>query len=295
MARTEAKKATGSEAPKAKPAGVKRGGAKMPSRSRLTAINEALALHEILPSVRQLSYIGDHSRALLDTLAAKLEVTAAKAPAGRQGSGQTYELRRGDGPDPAVPERLLELRIWRAWRFDALAGRGPFFGDVCRFVQTYQMPLQGKREDAGWGRIDLVGVTPDARPAVIELKHGGAPDTLLRALVEGLAYACALRKAWGRGRLRDEWASVMHENGLPLEPEAVLTRVPVILLAPAEFWRRAGGKMREDAWPAFLELARRCGGHGYPVHFAQLDEAAEGPGAGGVINVSAVRLPGMTY
>src|SRR5262249_6805321 len=126
--------------------------------------------------------------------------------------------------------------------------------------------------------------------------------TPLRMLVEGLAYACAVRKAWNEGGLRAEWAAAMKKNGLHQEPEKVLATVPVILLAPADFWNRTvgtpgmriRGKVWEDAWPVFLELVRQCEIHGFPIHFVQFEiEAADEPGVTKVVNVSAVHLPGM--
>lgn len=270
---------------------------------RLKPIGEALGFHEIIASVRQLSFMKQHSQTLLGTLSARMDATYAKAPSGRQAKGQTYELQRNERPDPSVRERLLEKLIWMGWRFQAVAEHGqPFLGEVCRFIQTYQMPLQGTRNDARWGKIDLLGATPEPLPAVIELKQEGAADTPLRMLAEGLAYGCAVRKAWNEGGLRAEWMAAMRANGMDQEPPTTLTTVPVILLAPAAFWRRAigvpgkrtSGKVRDDAWPVFMELARQCAAHGFPVHFAQFEitTGTSPPGATVVSNVAAVVLPG---
>jgi hypothetical protein len=273
------------------------------SPARIKPIGDALALHEIIASVRQLSYMKQHSNALLDTLNVKLEITYARAPVGRQAKRQTYELQRAEKPDPVVRERLLEKLIWRGWRFHAVVEHGqPFLNGVCRFIQTYQMPLQESRKDTHWGKIDLIGATTDSLPVVIELKQEAATDTPLRMLVEGLAYACAVRKAWNEGWLRTEWAVAMKQNGLYQEPEKVLVKVPVILLAPMDFWKRAmgitgkrtSGKVREDAWPVFLELVRKCAVHGFPISFVQFEiDRANDPGVTKVVNVSEVCLPGM--
>ncbi len=270
---------------------------------RLKPIGEALGLHEIIASVRQLSFMKQHCQTLLGTLSVKLETTYARAPSGRQAKGQTYELQRNEKPDPSVRERLLEKLIWTGWRFRSVSAHGqPFLGDVCRFIQTYQMPLQGTRKDARWGKIDLVGTTSETLPAVIELKQEDATDTPLRMLAEGLAYGCAVRKAWNEGGLRAEWMAAMRTNGLAQEPPSTLTAVPVILLAPVEFWKRAigvpgtrtSGKVQEDAWPVFMELAEKCETHGFPVHFAQFEitTGASTPGATTVSNVTPVVLPG---
>lgn len=264
------------------------------STSRLKPIDRALALHEIIASVRQLSFMKQHSEVLGSNLNVALELTYAKAPVGRLAKRQTYELERSEKPDPSVRERLLEKRLWKEFRFQALAIHGrPFFGNVCRFIQTYQVPLQGTKSDRRWGKIDLLGVTEDALPVVIELKQEGAKDTLLRMLVEGVAYACAIRKAWNEGGLRGQWAIAMKRNGRPQQDAAVLATVPVLLLAPSDFWKRAmgspgvrsNGKVREDAWPPFLTLVRKCADHGFPVHFLQFEIDDAG------LNVLPVRFP----
>lgn len=97
----------------------------MPSDSsarRLKLMDSAKALHEILDSVRQLSYMKHHSESLNEVFNVKLEMTYAKAPGGRQKKGQTYELHRNARSKPAgVEESELEQRIWEQWNFAAFA------------------------------------------------------------------------------------------------------------------------------------------------------------------------------
>jgi hypothetical protein len=161
-------------------------------------------------------------------------------------------------------------QIWRQWRFGEVTKHAlPFYPDVCRFIQTYQMPLQGTRKDRRWGKVDLVGATPDALPVVIELKQEQATDTPLRMLVEGLAYACAVRKAWNESGLRAEWTDAMRENGFTQELPKTLVTVPL-----------------------FRELVLKCNDHGFPIHFVQFDIVMAGElNAPTVSNVSIVHLP----
>ena len=81
--------------------------------SGLKVIDDKLGLHEIIASVRQLSFMRQHITTLLKTLNVQLEVTYAKAPAGRLGKGQTYELQRSERADPRVRERWLEKLMLR--------------------------------------------------------------------------------------------------------------------------------------------------------------------------------------
>lgn len=70
------------------------------------------AFHQVLGSVRQLSFMESHCDTLLTGLAGRIVLTTGVAPAGRRGT-KTYELRRGEKPDPKVRERMLEKLIWQ--------------------------------------------------------------------------------------------------------------------------------------------------------------------------------------
>lgn len=269
------------------------------SSSRLNPIGNARALHQINNSVRQLQFMETHSQTLLDTLNVRLEITYARAPIRGNTKGDVYRLKR-DRCNPRGGERQLEQWIWAQWKCHDPSTKGrPFLDGVCPFIQTYQMPLQGSRRDTGWGKIDLVGATPGLLPVVIELKHGAGRDTPLRMLVEGLAYACAVRKAWNEGGLRAEWLQFVDKqrSQQPIE----IVEVPIILLAPKDYWERAigkpgkrtEGKVPERAWPVLVKLVARCKLHGFPIHFAQFEiNDNTGQSALKISDVSVLELPG---
>jgi hypothetical protein len=251
-------------------------------------IPDEFGFHQLLPFVGQLRYMGVHCERLLAGLDNRIALTEQMAPSGREGR-QTYELHRPDTTDMhGVRERWLELLIWRTWRASVVNATGqPFFGDACRFIQSFQVPLQRTREDRGWGKIDLLGATSDSLPAVLELKQEDATDPPLRMLAEALAYACAVRKAWRACQFRVEWVKEMVGNGRTVDATDDLDRIPLLLLAPTVFWKRTigtpgvrtRGKVPEAAWPAFHQLADQCVVHGFPVYCVQFDtERAEGGG-----------------
>ena len=162
-------------------------------------------LHEIQSSVNQMTYMETHSIRLLELLDVVMERTYSHAPR----RAQSYILDRSERRNPVKQqrERLLEKAIWMQWNNDVVGQRkASFQNSLCRHIQTFQMPLQGTRADKSWGKIDLVGATDAGLPTVLELKRESAADTPLRMLVEGLAYAVAVRKAWNEGHLRREWA-----------------------------------------------------------------------------------------
>ncbi len=267
-----------------------------PSR-RMLPIDCAKGLHQLVGPVNQLTYMKQHSERMLEVLNIKLEHTYAVAPCRKQ----SYELNRKKGPRPQVRERLLEKAIWWQWRAEAVAEHDrQFFPGLCRHIQTFQMPLQGRRADKFWGKLDLVGTTETGLPIVLELKQQRAADTPLRMLIEGLAYAVAVRRAWNEGTLRNQWNSVVTIQSKQFVAPYPLLQVPIIGIAPTEYWnrcigkpgKRTKGKVRKDAWAPFHELCDACGIRGFPVKFVQFD--VEEPDTNSlplIKNVRKVNLP----
>lgn len=167
-------------------------------KRQITPIDTSKALHQIQvqASVRQLGHMEQHCRTLLDVLDIMLEETYAAAPCRRH----DFRLDRKKRQDPRLPEERLQDAIWEHWSCqEQFKGNLPFLAGFCNHIQAYQLPLKGVRADKGWGRIDLVGVSLEGHPIVIELKQERGTDTPLRMLVEAVAYALALRKAWNQG------------------------------------------------------------------------------------------------
>jgi hypothetical protein len=180
-----------------------------------------------------------HSECLLEVLNVVLERTYAVAPK-RQ---KTYELNRSERRNPRLRERLLEKAIWLQWRAEAVALQGQYFVPaLCRHIQTYQMPLQGHRADKSWGKIDILGVTMNGLPMVLELKKEDAAEPPLRILAEGLAYAVAVRRAWNEGSLQNQWNRDVTPLSRDFANPSPLLEVPVIGIAPTEYWNRCIGE-----------------------------------------------------
>ena len=226
-----------------------------------------------------------------------------KPPGDDEVRGRPTSFSASERPDPLVRERLLEKWLWSQWSFDAVNEQDySFFSPICHFIQSYQVPLQGTRADKNWGKIDLVGATPVALPAVLELKQDDAGDTPLRMLVEAVAYGCAVRRAWSDGLFRNEWSAAMQAHGRECAVKETLHEIPVLLLAPAKFWEtkiglpgiRSRGKVKEDAWPPFVELVQQLGRLGFPIHFLQfeIEEHAEATKPR-LSKMSSVPIPGL--
>jgi hypothetical protein len=227
-------------------------------------------------AVMALSRMESHCRSILANHESHFGNTNESAPVREQHS---YRLQRPprDAIEKSNRERILEQAIWRQFRDRAVDQ--VFLSETSPLIQAYQVPLYATRKADGWGKIDLVGVTSQGGPAIIELKDERANDPPLRMLTEALAYACAVRKAWHVGPFQTNWKQAMQLRGISVT-NGELRDIPVVLLAPHSRWRkmigqpgiRSHGKVRDEAWGPFLELTSLCGSrYGYPVHFAGFD------------------------
>jgi len=135
--------------------------------------------------------------------------------------------------------------------------------------------------------IDILGVSTQGGPVVVELKKGpsaladgktGATESPLRMVLEAAAYAVALRKNWDR--FRREWIDLLDRLGTSEEvisrvPQQ-LTRVPLVAAAPASFWidwlpvTEKGKTVTLETWRAFQRLLSEFEKMELPVSFVSI-------------------------
>jgi hypothetical protein len=239
--------------------------------------------------LKQLGKMREHAFWILQCLEVLIENAYEAAPLRQPKPGRIDDLYRLNRADPkrfpTKGERRLELAIWKQWNRDGSKSKeAVFIPGLCQYVQSYQVPLSEKRpKKSPWQRFDLVAVSSTWLPIVVELKQAGADDTLVGMLVEAITYAIAIRKAWNKGHLSNEWVNrtELHERvaGRDAQCPNVLDQVPVICLAPKRFWKNRFGKpgrvpnaVPHDARPVFLSLLEALETKGLPVAFAQFDE-----------------------
>ncbi len=161
---------------------------------------------------------------------------------------------------------------------------------------AFQVPLFNEQLKKGWGYTDLLGVTEDGLPVVIELKKGakaeaderiGGTETPLRMVLEAAAYAIALRKNWDH-RFRKEWIARLIQLKLPdyviqNVPDR-LNRVPLVAVAPASFWiellpvSARGKTVTRETWASFQALLVEFEKTTLPVSFVSLSGNELNPG-----------------
>lgn len=261
-------------------------------------------------ALNQLRFTKEHCEQWIALFAQLLQATREAAPARRSGvRADPYGFNRllNLSIDPRSRERLLEQAIWLQWgRTGSEAAGRPFLGPACRYVQAYQVPLQDTRNDEGWGKVDLMGVSDVGLPVVAELKRdicdgdGTSCDRPLWALAEALGYAIAIQRAWVETDFRREWAARVPHLATPATLPATLVNVPVLIVAPESYWRvrigsrdkQTNGRVPPEAWPPFLRLVRLCCDSGYDVHFVTFDVTECPPKLPKILNPRLRPLPG---
>lgn len=266
----------------------------MSAKRQMRPIEWTLGLHGRDSKDFPLSFIESRCAELLQKLDYAICATHEDAPLRRS----SYKLTRPDGRDPNGPEAILEQRLWEEW--GPKANKSPLLSPVCEFVQTYQVMLRDtNKKDRKWGEVDLLGCSSSRRPVVIELKAAASNDTPLRAMVEGAAYAIAIRKAWNTNKsgFVSQWDEATSAGPFPkaLLPE-FLDVCPVLCAAPEAYWKRLlgpRGKARHvprSAWKRLCALSQALSIRGIPITFASLTYD-DSDGKPRNIKASQVKIP----
>ena len=185
-----------------------------------------------------------------------------------------------DVPKEVVhPEDRWERSLWRMWRPSEKCMPATEFHPLSPRILTYQFPLAGEEDSAGWGEIDLVGVSPEGTPVVIEVKAEKSQDSPVAVVMEAVRYGVALREFWKRGVLRKEWCDALGVVGLaPKQPlPNDLRPLNLLCAAPDAYWKQRDRRhsIGKHGWPLFQELCRKLKEfHGLSVEFVKLEFSA---------------------
>lgn len=240
-------------------------------------IEPTMSLQDVMNRI-QLRFMDEQAQQMVSHLDALIERTEEVAPVRTAAYALTRkpEVRTfgctGREKD-RWQEKQWEDACYHAWsdNADGLSTPVPF-----RRIVSYQVMLRNTNADTGWGKVDLLGASAESLPVVIELKSK-ISEYLLRAIVEGVAYAVAIKKAWSQDKphnLRVQW-----EERLALGHLAeTLTAVAVVVAAPSACWARWKGdagqeksfRVQKEALEVIADLRTMLNRRGYPVSFVEV-------------------------
>jgi hypothetical protein len=237
-------------------------------RGDIRPIDCTESLH-VLKAGFQKKHMAQQCKDLCGCLDLVIKNTRKAAPVRRN----PYLVHRESPRLPADPEAKWEEAVFKKW---TAAGAEPIPGAWHRIV-TYQVNLPDTRANRGWGEIDLLGVSDVGLPVVIELKAPAAADTPPAFLVQAVAYAIAIQRAWPN-RLATEWSNkIAQAYDLQITPSRALQMCPVVCAAPREFWDCWIGQsnkartVKPKTWDAFRRLVGAFAARGFPATFVRLD------------------------
>jgi hypothetical protein len=227
-------------------------------------VNRHESLHVQGDAFRQLKYIANQANAFVEGLDDLIAATQRCAPVRLR---EPYPLVRDTPGSAANEEARWERAIWSEWH---VRRSEEFIPGVCTSIVSYQVMLRDSNKDARWGEVDLLGRSPEGAPVVIELKGASSKESPLRGIAEGVAYAIAIRHAWGQcfGR---QWCQALH---IDEDSDCI---GGTVFAAPADYWERVTGqrgaawRVPKAAWQPLVRLIQALSERQLPVSLVRLD------------------------
>jgi hypothetical protein len=241
-------------------------------RGERNAISSALGLH-ILKRRMQKRFLAQQCKELTNCIADAIAATVDAAPVR---VGKRYIHDREASRETRISEANWEEALFRQFASPPAGSYAPW-----ERLLSYQVSLQDhKTRERDWGEIDLLGVSKQNLPVIVELKAPASNESPAQMLVQATAYAVAIQKAWPTC-LREEWAETLGVDRDSL-PET-LTSCELVCAAPTEYWDKWVGDtprartVSSDAWAAIAELRKSLAKSGYPSSFVRLSHQGAGP------------------
>lgn len=240
-------------------------------------------LHLFKNELKQSSQLGRHVSELLADVDEALHATVANSPI-RKYPKQHFRIANPGSHGRHVfstdykreDERGVEHRLYDSCGPE----QAPFPTPAWQQLVAYQVPLFNTVSRSAWGHVDLLAITHDSQPVVIELKRGSSNETPLRALVECVAHMIAVAKNW-EGISQEILQLDKLKSQFNATPTTSL-RPRGLLLAPESYWetwssdKPVGGRVAEETRATFRELRRVLAEKMYPTMLASFAWDAHG-------------------
>lgn len=227
----------------------------------------------LLKTAFKKAYLARQCEQLLEGLEQAIAATLECAPVRR--NSDYFVDRDGGAPSVRSTETLWERALWEHFRDPLSAPAVP--GAWYRLVM-YQVPLRNTHHDIRWGSIDLLGVSHQGLPVVVELKQPGAHEvTPAEMVVQAAAYALALRKSWDEDFGRQWHALISTRYGFRPPPwNGAAPMIHLVGAAPREYWHHWLGNspkartVSPQVWPQMSALVTALGERGLPATFVEI-------------------------
>ena len=219
----------------------------------------------------QKRFLAQQCTDLVNCLEGAIAATMEVAPVRE---GKRYIKERTEPREIKAAEARWEEALFWAWKDPSPGSFAPW-----THLLSYQINVENKKKKGqNWGEIDLLGVSKDKLPVVVELKAPKSNESPVQMLVQATAYGVALMKAWSPC-FRAEWAkeTVVSEEELP----PTLSTCELVCAAPSEYWVNWTGdtyrarSVEPNVWAALADLRKSLARIGFPSVFLRLNH--EGP------------------
>ena len=246
-------------------------------------VTPSRGLHELRNKWVQRTYLAEQCEALIRELPSAIQATNSDAPC-RSERGKTFRIHapsngvraEHDAMHESSKERRLERRIYEAYQ----PSRGDTANALWHQLVAFQVPLAERQQSRGWGKIDLLALTADGHPIIVELKTDESTETPLRAILEGMANAVAVAKNWSY--LSREILASLSAHGRSALVASGLVIPRTLVLAPDQYWKRweeGGAEARREVTPesraAVRALRRAAADQQFPVDLGVLTETSD--------------------
>jgi hypothetical protein len=274
----------------------------------MNPIRPEMGLHQIKDQI-QLRFMGKQAKALSSCLNKAITFTRRQVPVRRN----PYPLKRlvdgrpQLGNPKCIREKHWEEALWRA--------HITFCDDTFpwREIVSYQVMLGdwgAKKNNQGWGEIDLLAISQSGLPIPIEVKVNYG-ECILRAIIEAVAYGIALQEVWRAQKppvgstskwvsFSSQWRARAKEFGFNLDMPARMDECTVVCAAPQMYWKTCIGDWAKHGraqvfaadWSEIGKLISMLANRGFHVRFVSLvDNSTDLVGLPKILRLEELWLP----